>query len=83
VIPENSAANARRTIPAITVLSIATELHALYPQALPNLQQATVLVQKSLANQGYSNMEPEDAVWSSNRTRILEAFREYHDEQQL
>ena len=71
-IPESSPLNTRRTVPAITVGSIAQELAE---QQDLTLQHATKLVQAALQNMGYVYTEPEDAVWSSNRTQILEAFR--------
>jgi hypothetical protein len=69
---------ARRTVPTITVGSIAAELHAMYPELLPE-DHALKLVQAALQNRGYVNTEPQDAVWSSNREQILEVFRVHYE----
>jgi hypothetical protein len=76
MIPETSPTHARRTAPAVTVSSIAQELHDLY-SADYTLQQLTSLTQQMLRGRGYTNVEPESAVWSSNREQILEAFRRH------
>lgn len=78
MIPESSPMNARRTVPAITVGSIAQELNNRYPQDLP-LDLATKLVQQSLLARGYIETSPESAVWSSNREQILAAFEVHYE----
>lgn len=79
-LPESSPLNARRTLPAITVGTIAAELHTLYPAELPTPELAVKLVQQFLSNRGYFDPQSTDAVWSSNREQILDAFRRHYDE---
>lgn len=74
---ESSPLNARRTVPAITIGSIAQEVSDRYDLTLLH---ATKLVQVALQNRGYTATEPEDAVWSSNREQILEAFRVHYED---
>ena len=74
---ESSPLNARRTVPAITIGSIAQEVSDRYDLTLLH---ATKLVQVALQNMGYIYTEPEDAVWSSNREQILEAFRVHYED---
>lgn len=75
-LPHTSPIHARRTAPAITVGSIAQEVSDRYDLTLLH---ATKLVQAELENRGYVYTAPEDAVWSSNREQILEAFRVHYE----
>lgn len=77
MIPETSPAAARRTVPAVTVQTIAQELHQRYPEITE--LHALKLVQAALQNRGYVETGPDAAVWSSNREQILEAFRVHYE----
>lgn len=79
-LPTTSPIHARRTAPAITVSTIAAELHTRYPAELPTQELAVKLVQQSLSQRGYTNISEDSAVWSSNREQILDAFRRHYEE---